>query len=332
MIGKTIQQKRKAAGYTQAQLAERLGVTAPAVNRWEKDLSYPDATLLAPLARLLNTDINALFSFYDALSDSERDLIVDRFKTMMFDGKETEALAYIDRILHENPSDGILLKKVADALYGHHMLRRTVDGTIYLDRIIPYYERTLKLSPEYTEEISDNLLNLYGDIGEREKAEEALSRIPDKKIDKKWRHVELLYLLEQYQEVLPEMERQILTSLVDISLKLNLLQNTLDQAGKQEMAQLAQEKNEAFRKLFEIWNGFDALSMLVSSNANKDADGMSRSFEMLLSSQAEGQQVSNCPLFQDAALGKANVDETTTADMISDLISLIGKFKTSTES
>ena len=78
MIGKIIQQKRKAAGLTQAQLAELLGVTAPAVNRWEKDLSFPDATLLAPLARCLNTDLNELFSFYDSLSEKERQLILDR--------------------------------------------------------------------------------------------------------------------------------------------------------------------------------------------------------------------------------------------------------------
>ena len=46
MIGKTIQIKRKNAGLTQAQLAELLGVTAPAVNRWEKDLSLPRRILL----------------------------------------------------------------------------------------------------------------------------------------------------------------------------------------------------------------------------------------------------------------------------------------------
>ena len=69
MIGSIIQKKRKEAGLTQAQLAEYLGVTAPAVNRWEKDLSFPDATLLAPLARCLKTDLNELFSFYDSLSD-----------------------------------------------------------------------------------------------------------------------------------------------------------------------------------------------------------------------------------------------------------------------
>ena len=76
MIGNIIQQKRKEVGLTQAQLAELLGVSAPAVNRWEKDLSFPDATLLAPLARCLNTDLNELFSFYDSLSDKERELAV----------------------------------------------------------------------------------------------------------------------------------------------------------------------------------------------------------------------------------------------------------------
>ena len=76
MIGKIIQQKRKKSGLTQAQLADLLGVTAPAVNRWEKDLSFPDATLLAPLARCLKTDLNELFAFYDSLSDKERALIV----------------------------------------------------------------------------------------------------------------------------------------------------------------------------------------------------------------------------------------------------------------
>ena len=83
MIGKVIQEKRKEAGLTQAQLAERLGVTAPAVNRWEKDLSYPDASLLAPLARVLRTDMNQLFSFYQLLSDKDRELIIDQASTML---------------------------------------------------------------------------------------------------------------------------------------------------------------------------------------------------------------------------------------------------------
>ena len=50
-------------------MAEYLGVSAPAVNKWEKDMCYPDASLLAPLARLLQIDLNELFSFHDSPPD-----------------------------------------------------------------------------------------------------------------------------------------------------------------------------------------------------------------------------------------------------------------------
>ena len=56
---------------TQEQMAGYLGVTAPAVHKWEKGTSYPDITLLPALARLLDTDLNTLLSFKEELSDQE---------------------------------------------------------------------------------------------------------------------------------------------------------------------------------------------------------------------------------------------------------------------
>ena len=50
-IGGSIASLRKARGLTQEQLAQQLGVSAPAVSKWETDSSYPDITLLCPLAR-----------------------------------------------------------------------------------------------------------------------------------------------------------------------------------------------------------------------------------------------------------------------------------------
>jgi len=55
-ISGIIQQRRKALGLTQEQLAEYLGVSTPAVNKWERGTNCPDIALLAPLARLLKTD------------------------------------------------------------------------------------------------------------------------------------------------------------------------------------------------------------------------------------------------------------------------------------
>ena len=62
-IHQIIREKRKALGLTQEQVAERLGVSTPAVNKWEKGSTYPDITLLPALARLLETDLNTLLSF-----------------------------------------------------------------------------------------------------------------------------------------------------------------------------------------------------------------------------------------------------------------------------
>ena len=45
---------RKEAGMTQEEMANRLGVTTPAVNKWENSNSKPDIELLAPIARLLD--------------------------------------------------------------------------------------------------------------------------------------------------------------------------------------------------------------------------------------------------------------------------------------
>ena len=61
-INEVIRQRRKELGLTQDRVAELLGVSAPAVNKWENGNSYPDITLLPPLARLLKTDLNTLLS------------------------------------------------------------------------------------------------------------------------------------------------------------------------------------------------------------------------------------------------------------------------------
>ena len=59
-LGERIRARRQALGLTQEQLAQKLGVSAPAVNKWERNLNYPDITLLPALARTLGVDLNTL--------------------------------------------------------------------------------------------------------------------------------------------------------------------------------------------------------------------------------------------------------------------------------
>ena len=76
-INEIIREKRKELSLTQEQIAVFLGVSAPAVNKWEKGAAYPDITLLPALARLLKTDLNTLMSFHEDLTDIEIENFVD---------------------------------------------------------------------------------------------------------------------------------------------------------------------------------------------------------------------------------------------------------------
>lgn len=57
-LGSFIRSLRNQNQMTQAQLADRLGVTDKAVSKWERDLSYPDVTLFPKLADLLGVTVN----------------------------------------------------------------------------------------------------------------------------------------------------------------------------------------------------------------------------------------------------------------------------------
>ena len=70
-IGEVIRKYRKEKNMTQEEMAKRLGITAPAVNKWEHGISQPDISLLASVARLLGITLETLLSFKDALSQEE---------------------------------------------------------------------------------------------------------------------------------------------------------------------------------------------------------------------------------------------------------------------
>ena len=61
-FGSFIAGSRKDAGLTQKELAGRLHVTDKAVSKWERALSYPDVTLLEPLAEALGLGVEELMS------------------------------------------------------------------------------------------------------------------------------------------------------------------------------------------------------------------------------------------------------------------------------
>ena len=82
-ISQIIKEKRKHLGLTQENIAEYLGVSIPAVSKWENGTTYPDITLLPGLARLLKTDLNTLMSFNEEMSEVEIKNVVMKVQSII---------------------------------------------------------------------------------------------------------------------------------------------------------------------------------------------------------------------------------------------------------
>lgn len=65
-IGQRIAERRKAIGLTQQRMADALHVSFQAVSKWENGASLPDVALLAPIAQLLHTSVDALIGYHPA--------------------------------------------------------------------------------------------------------------------------------------------------------------------------------------------------------------------------------------------------------------------------
>lgn len=104
-LGGSIAALRKAKGLTQEQLAARVGVSAPAVSKWETGSSCPDIALLCPLARALDTNVDTLLQFEETLADEE---VITRINAILEqalrDGTVDAAQQQLNELLRRYPN------------------------------------------------------------------------------------------------------------------------------------------------------------------------------------------------------------------------------------
>jgi len=99
--GEIIYNLRKEKGITQERLAEFLGVSTPAVSKWETGQSYPDITLLPEIASYFGVTIDHLMDFAPDLSKEEAMEIYhrlsDAFSVEDFDKVYSECKSYLKK-------------------------------------------------------------------------------------------------------------------------------------------------------------------------------------------------------------------------------------------
>ncbi len=90
-IGKFIQNGRKHYEMTQAELAEKLGVSPQSVSNWERGESLPDVALLPDLAQVLHCSVDAILMGGDSKG-------VGGYRRYVTFAQMCEALSALNRI------------------------------------------------------------------------------------------------------------------------------------------------------------------------------------------------------------------------------------------
>lgn len=262
-----IREKRKEIGLTQEQIAEYLGVSTPAVSKWEKGTTYPDVSLLPALARLLKVDLNTLLCFNEGLSEQEISNFCNKVMDTIRKNDFESGFTMVIEKVQEYPSCGALIHTTALLLDGALMMSgmsHEQKGK-YISQITALYERAAKSDDDTIRNKATFMLaSKYMGHEEYDRAQEMLDLLPERSaMDKRhlqanlWikqgKLTEAAELLERNLLMMVSNEIQIiLISLADIALK---------EGNTQDASRLAEVSREA-TKLFGLWDYYSFVAPL----------------------------------------------------------------------
>lgn len=179
-IGKVIRKYRKECGLTQEELANRLGVTTPAVNKWENGNSNPDIELLSPIARLLHISLDTLMSFREELTASEIAGIINELNHILNTDGFTKAYMFALEKIREYPNCNMLIWQAAVLLDAGRLMDHCEECGEYEEQINAWYEMALTdENEEIKRRAADSLFCFYLRKKEYAKAESYLQYFSD---------------------------------------------------------------------------------------------------------------------------------------------------------
>lgn len=256
-ISKVIQERRKTLGLTQEQIAEYLGVTTPAVNKWEKGSTCPDIGLLAPLARLLKTDLNTLFGFSEDITRQELVLFCKEIhETVISNGFEAGfQIAQVK--IREYPNNDMLLHNLVLQLQG--LLATSgldeMRTNEYLKKIDAWYER-LTESDDVVIRNSAYYMLASRAISEKQYkvAQSYLDQMPNRNDtpDKRMLQAAIYLNQDKSEEAASLLERTLLTAISDVQMVLYRLIDANIALGDMDTAAYVAERVSILSKTFDL--------------------------------------------------------------------------------
>ena len=110
-IGMNIKRLRLAKGLTQEQLAELLTISTAAVSKWEAKNTYPDITMLFPLAEIFGVTVDELLGYDEAKAKADVDKILAEYQRLNVDGRFSESRNLIVNARKKYPHDYRIMNK-----------------------------------------------------------------------------------------------------------------------------------------------------------------------------------------------------------------------------
>ena len=107
-IGENIKRLRKAKNVTQEQIAEVLGISVTAVSKWERCETYPDITLLFPLAHYFEVTLDELMGYDEERIQAEIQVILEEYRSLWFAEPE-KARKLIQKAYKDYPNDYLVM-------------------------------------------------------------------------------------------------------------------------------------------------------------------------------------------------------------------------------
>lgn len=103
-IGANIRRLRMAKNVTQEQLSIAMNVTCAAVSKWERGETYPDITLLQPLAYFFGVTLDELMGYHQEKVQTEIDDVIALYRKYRNNDDE-KAREIITKAYHDYPND-----------------------------------------------------------------------------------------------------------------------------------------------------------------------------------------------------------------------------------
>ena len=302
-IGEVIRTYRKKQNLTQEEMANRLGVSAPAVNKWENGSSLPDISMLTPVARLLEITPDILLSFQEDVSQEEINQIVQEVdKKFQKEESYEDIFQFVKKKIARYPNSERLAGQLAMIMDAWRILRKlpASEQTEEYDRTIrEWYQAALKSEDEEVRErAADSLYTYYYRNEQYEEAEKYLNYFSRKNPLRKI-HQAMLYRKQgKTQDAYRAYEELLFQGHNVLEIAMQNIQLWAIEDGNMEKARFMTEKLKNMENIFDMGDYYEVSAELSLAQAEKDADATAACMEKLLDSAGKLDAYASSPLYE----------------------------------